>query len=297
MIKNGKNLNDEQWTKLNTIALIKIYEIIDKLQGGTVLIPVEQRDYQVYLIIYSLINLGGQRLQVFLNLQRESLQYDQETNEHIIIPGVEKVARSGEKAIPLSNDLTILYLFYLHHIRNKLVQKGVESFFLSINGTPFTSNSIIKLISSTIRQYFPGTNISTLSFRRNIMTKIIRDKITKNDNNFSSFLLDVAKAANTSVSIIEQHYNRNSSRSTNRETLQVISSIYTSPKSSEISQMILSITENDPLVQINNANIEEEQIEKKRESCDFGNYCYRRLPSHRMLLAHPGDLDYIEINN
>ena len=231
-------------------------------------------------------------------MQKEGFQYDEETKEYIIIPGVEKVARSGEKAIPLSSSISVLYSFYLYHIRSKIAEEGVESFFVSIHGRPFTTNAIISLISSTIRFYFPGTNITTLSFRRNIMTKIIRDKITKNDNNFSSFLLDVAKAANTSVSIIEQHYNRNSSRSTNRETLQVISSIYSSPKSSEISKMISSITDHDPLMSLNNNNdiiIEEEEI--KRESCEFGSLCYRRLPSHRLFIAHPGDLDYVPINN
>ena len=35
---------------------------------------------------------------------------------------------------------------------------------------------------------------------------------------------------------------------------------------------------------------------RERKSCQFGTACYRKNPQHRIDEAHPGDVDYKEVN-
>jgi hypothetical protein len=147
---------------------------------------------------------------------------------------------------------------------------------ISAEGELLSASSVQKSITKTVKNYFPNKHLTTGTFRRFFITVSAQNKLHKDNQTFVDFQLDLVEFLNTSVAMVNQHYDRRDPIEDMAKTQQVVANhVYL------FSEDNRAITETASLLLANSIQIHtiDEDIGEDSESAAIRTTLQKRLDS------------------
>jgi hypothetical protein len=212
LVKTGHMLTGPQIIELNRKVWAEIVTGIDKIKNNLDRSKPKENlklafDLQCDIQIILLLRLVGQRREVVAGLDDTTVEL-MPNGTVMITPQREKKIRATGHGIPVDDQVRKLLTWFKDHIRPLLQPKAeIRAFWISTKGEVQDGKYMTRKIQRHIAKWFPGTNITPASLRRQYATMFESADYTA-DMDQETFWQQLAQVMNTGVETLNKHYKR-----------------------------------------------------------------------------------------